>query len=143
VAADCAQLHQSVFPVPGVQGECLPDQNGRRNYPEADTEPLVDADHVENDEEDEHDEQTSAKDEEVLRFQPLELNRTADPLVDRELCHDSRDYKKNERRIVAATIKKIHAPNHDAAVFDVSGSPDENLPYTFTPPIKPTTAPMA
>ena len=28
---------------------------------------------------------------------------------------------------MAATIKKIQAPNHEAAVFDVSGSPDENL----------------
>ena len=114
--------------VSGVQGECLPDQNGRRNHPEADTEPLVDADHVEDDEEDEYDEQTSAEDEKVLRFQPLELNRTADPLVDRELCHDARFYRKNERKMVAATIRKMHAPNQLAAVFDVSGSPDENLP---------------
>ena len=49
----------------------------------------------------------------------------------------------NERRMVAATIRKMHAPNHEAAVLDVSGSPDENFPYTFTPPISPTTAPMA
>ena len=52
-------------------------------------------------------------------------------------------YKKNERKIVAATIKKIQAPNQDAAVLEVSGSPDENLPYTLTPPISPTTAPTA
>lgn len=45
--------------------------------------------------------------------------------------------------MVAATIRKIHAPNHEAAVLLVSGSPDENFPYTFTPPISPTTAPMA
>ena len=45
--------------------------------------------------------------------------------------------------MVAATIRKIHAPNQLAAVFEVSGSPDENFPYTFTPPISPTTAPMA
>jgi hypothetical protein len=38
------------------------------------------------------------------------------------------DYKKKERRIVAATIRKIHAPNQLAAVFDVSGSPELNLP---------------
>lgn len=37
------------------------------------------------------------------------------------------DYRKKERRIVAATIRKIHAPNHEAAVLEVSGSPDENL----------------
>mgnify|MGYP006872934416 CR=1 FL=1 len=38
--------------------------------------------------------------------------------------------------MVAATIRKIHAPNQLAAVFEVSGSPDENLEYTFTPPDK-------
>ena len=53
------------------------------------------------------------------------------------------DYKKKERKMVAATIRKIHAPNQEAAVFDVSGSPEENLLYTLIPPIKPTTAPMA
>ena len=45
--------------------------------------------------------------------------------------------------MVAATIRKMHAPNQLAAVLEVSGSPDENFPYTFTPPISPTTAPMA
>lgn len=29
--------------------------------------------------------------------------------------------------MVAATIRKIQAPNHEAAVLEVSGSPDENL----------------
>lgn len=111
MAADCAQLHQSVLPVSGVQGECLPDQNGRRNHPEADTEPLVDTDHVEDDEEDEYDEQTSAEDEKVLRFQPLELNRTADPLVDRELCHDARFYRKNTTVGLENFLKTIKHPN--------------------------------
>jgi hypothetical protein len=45
--------------------------------------------------------------------------------------------------MVAETIRKIHAPNHDAAVFDVSGSPLENLLYTLTPPMRPITAPRA
>ena len=53
------------------------------------------------------------------------------------------DYRKNDLKIVAATIRKIQAPNHEAAVLEVSGSPDENLLYTFTPPIKPQTAPIA
>ena len=53
------------------------------------------------------------------------------------------NYRKNERRIVAATIKKIQAPNQLAAVLLVSGSPLENFEYTLTPPIKPTTAPIA
>ena len=52
-------------------------------------------------------------------------------------------YKKNDLKMVAATIKKIQAPNQLAATFDVSGSPDENLLYTFTPPISPQTAPTA
>lgn len=34
---------------------------------------------------------------------------------------------------MAATIKKMQAPNQLAAVFDVSGSPELNFPYTFTP----------
>lgn len=50
---------------------------------------------------------------------------------------------KKELRIVAATIRNIHAPNHDAAVLDVSGSPELNLLYTFIAPINPTTAPIA
>lgn len=37
-------------------------------------------------------------------------------------------YKKNERNMVAATIRKIQAPNQLAAVFEVSGSPEENFP---------------
>ena len=45
--------------------------------------------------------------------------------------------------MVAATIRKIHAPNQLAAVLLVSGSPEENFPYTFTPPMSPTTAPIA
>ena len=83
-----------------------------------------------------------AEDEKVLAFQSLELHVPANPLIDFQV-HDPKFYKKKERRIVAATIRKMQAPNHDAAVFDVSGSPLLNFPYTFTPPINPTTAPMA
>ena len=59
-----------------------------------------------------------------------ELHALADSLVDsifHNYLHDRLDYKKKERRIVAATIRKIHAPNHEAAVLLVSGSPEENL----------------
>lgn len=45
--------------------------------------------------------------------------------------------------MVALTIRKMHAPNQLAAVLLVSGSPEENFPYTLMPPIRPTTAPMA
>ena len=44
------------------------------------------------------------------------------------LGYSAMAYRKNERKIVAATIKKIHAPNQLAAVLLVSGSPLENLP---------------
>ena len=58
----------------------------------------------------------------------LELYRTADTLVDWVFSHTLLYYRKNERRMVAATMRKIHAPNQLAAVLEVSGSPDENLP---------------
>ena len=114
--------------VPGVQREGLPYEDGRRCRTEADTYPLADADHVEDDEEDEEGEQTSTEYEEVLRLQALKLNRTADALVDGVFSHTLLYYRKNERRMVAATMRKIHAPNQLAAVLEVSGSPDENLP---------------
>lgn len=128
MAACRSQLHQSVLAVPGVQCEGLPYEDGRRHRTEADTYPLADADHVEDDEEDEEGEQTSTEYEEVLRLQALKLNRTADALVDGVFSHTLLYYRKNERRMVAATMRKIHAPNQLAAVLEVSGSPDENLP---------------
>ena len=86
--APCSsQLHQPVFAVPGVQREGLPYEDGGRYRTEADTYPLADADHVEDDEQDEESEQTSAEDEEVLCFQSLELDRTADTLVYRVFSH--------------------------------------------------------
>ena len=43
--------------------------------------------HVEDDEQDEESQQTSAEDEEVLSLQTLELDRTADTLVYRVFSH--------------------------------------------------------
>ena len=40
--------------------------------------------------------------------------------------------------MVALTMRKMQAPNQLAAVLLVSGSPDENLPYTLMPPMRPT-----
>ena len=82
-----SQLHKPVFAVPGVQREGLPYEDGRRCRAEADTYPLVDADHIEDDEQDEESQQTSAEDEEVLSLQTLELDRTADTLVYRVFSH--------------------------------------------------------
>ena len=82
-----SQLHQPMFAVPGVQREGLPYKEGGRCRAEADTYPLVDTDHVEDDEQDEESQQTSAEDEEVLSLQTLELDRTADTLVYRVFSH--------------------------------------------------------
>ena len=82
-----SQLHQPVFAVPGIQCEGLPYEDGGRYRTEADTYPLADADHVEDDEQDEESQQSSAEDEEVLGFQSLELARTADTLVYRVFSH--------------------------------------------------------
>ena len=82
-----SQFHQPVFAVPGVQREGLPYKEGGRCRAKADTYPLVDADHVEDDEQDEESQQTSAEDEEVLSLQTLELDRTADTLVYRVFSH--------------------------------------------------------
>ena len=82
-----SQFHQPVFAVPGVQREGLPYKEGGRCRAEADTYPLVDTDHIEDDEQDEESQQTSAEDEEVLSLQTLELDRTTDTLVYRVFSH--------------------------------------------------------
>ena len=82
-----SQLHQPMFAVPGIQCEGLPYEDGGRYRTEADTYPLADADHIEDDEQDEESQQTSAEDEEVLSLQTLELDRTADTLVYRVFSH--------------------------------------------------------
>ncbi len=124
MAAQRLELHQSPFTVFRVQTESRPHEHRGAGDAETDAHPLVDARHVHDDEHHEQGEQPAGEDEQVLAFQPLELRAAADPLVDRVLRHNQR---KNERKMVAATIKKMQAPNHEAAVLEVSGSPDENL----------------
>ena len=82
-----SQLHQPMFAVTGIQCEGLPYEDGGRYRTEADTYPLADADHVEDDEQDEESQQSSTENEEVLGFQSLELDRTADTLVYRVFSH--------------------------------------------------------
>ena len=72
-----------MFAVPGVQREGLPYEDGGRCHAEADTYPLVDADHVEDDEQDEESQQTSAEDEEVLS--PLRIQNR--PIFASQLGH--------------------------------------------------------
>jgi len=76
-----------MFAVSGIQREGLPYEDGGRYRTEADTYPLADADHVEDDEQDEESQQSSTENEEVLGFQSLELDRTADTLVYRVFSH--------------------------------------------------------
>lgn len=124
MAAQRPEFHQSPFTVLRVQAESHPYERRGADGAETDAHPLVDARHVHDDEHYEQGEQPAGEDEQVLAFQPLELRAAPDPLVDRVLRHN---HRKNERRMVAATIKNIQAPNHEAAVLEVSGSPDENL----------------
>ena len=49
MAVQGGTLHQPVFPIPPVQGEGLPHQNGCGNPSEADTDPLIDTRHIEDD----------------------------------------------------------------------------------------------
>ena len=76
------ELHEPVRTVLAVQGERTPHQGGGGDDPETDAEPLVDARHVEDDEQDEQREQARREDEKVLCLQPLELDRRPNPLVD-------------------------------------------------------------
>ena len=74
-------LHQTMLPIASVEGEGLPDQDGGRHDTRTDAHPLVDTSEIEDHEEDEDCKQPAREDEEILRLQPLELNRLADTLV--------------------------------------------------------------
>ena len=118
-------LHQPVLPVLAVHGERLPHHEGGTHYAYDQTGYLTDAAEIEHDHEDEDSQQASCKEEEILCLQALELHRPTYTFVDFPIRHSG--YRKKERKIVAATIRKIHAPNQEAAVLLVSGSPLENL----------------
>lgn len=118
------QFHEPELAVAGVEPERAPDKGRGRYRSEPYAYPLVDAGHVHHHEYHEQSEKSAGEDEQVLAFQTLEFRAAAYPLVYLVFGHG---YRKNERRMVAATIRKMHAPNHEAAVLDVSGSPDENL----------------
>ena len=87
MSAQRLELHQPPFTVLRVHAEGRPDQHRCGNAPEADTDPLVHACHVHDDEHHEQGKQPSGEDEQVLALEPLELRTTADSLVDRILRH--------------------------------------------------------
>ena len=93
---------------------------------EADTEPPVNTNHIEDDEQQEDGKQAACKEVQILYLQAVKLHATSDSFVD-IVFHNRLYYRKKERRTVAATIRKTQAPNQEPAVFPVSGSPDENL----------------
>jgi len=125
VHTNCSLLHQPILPVLSVHGERLPHHEGGTHYAYDQTGYLTDATEIEHDHEDEDSQQASCKEEEVLRLQALELHRPTYTFVDFPTRHSG--YRKKERRMVAATMRKMHAPNQEAAVLLVSGSPLENL----------------
>lgn len=118
-----AELHKSVLPEPGVKPECEPDKDRGRHCGEADTEPLRDTRDIHYHEHDEQRQEADDEYEQILRFQTLVLHTASNAFV----YGISRHQRKNDFRIVAATIRKMQAPNHDAAVLLVSGSPLDHL----------------
>ena len=119
----CAELHKTVLPELGVKPESEPDKGRGRHYGEADAEPLRDTRYIHNHEQDEQRQEADDEYEQILRFQTLVLHTASHAFVDGILGHQ----RKNDLRIVAATIRKMQAPNHDAAVLLVSGSPLDHL----------------
>ena len=121
--ADGGTFHQAVATESAVQRERLPHHERGTRGAEAETEVLIHAAHVADNDKEERRQQSTGEEEEVLSLQPLELHRSPHAFIDLPRSHQ----RKKLLRIVAATIRKIHAPNHEAAVFDVSGSPDANF----------------
>ena len=119
----CAELHKTVLSELGVQAESEPDKGRGRHCGEADAEPLRDTRYIHNHEQDEQRQEADDEYEQILRFQTLVLHTAPHAFVDGILGHQ----RKNDLRIVAATIRKMQAPNHDAAVLLVSGSPLDHL----------------
>lgn len=71
------QFHQPVLAISGVQPEGQPDKQGTGNDPERNTDPLVHARDEQDDKQEEHHDQTTGEDEQVLRFEPFELYRSS------------------------------------------------------------------
>lgn len=119
----CAELHKTVLSELGVQAESQPDKGRCRHSGKAYAEPLRDTRYIHNHEQDEQGQKADDEYEQILRFQTLVLHTAPHAFVDGILGHQ----RKNDFRIVAATIRKMQAPNHDAAVLLVSGSPLDHL----------------
>ena len=119
----CAELHKTVLPELGIKPESEPDKGRGRHSGKAYAEPLRDTRYIHNHEQDEQGQKADDEYEQILRFQTLVLHTASNAFVYGILGHQ----RKNDLRIVAATIRKMQAPNHDAAVLLVSGSPLDHL----------------
>ena len=115
------QFHHPVLPVARVKTEDTPDECSARSAADEDADSGGKAGKVHRNEQQEETQQSAGKKVKVLRPQAVKLHTRIDALVDIIRCHSR--YRKNERNTVALTIRKIQAPNHEAAVFEVSGSP--------------------
>ena len=79
--ASGSPFHQPVFSVLAVHRERLPHHEGGTRYAHAQTEILVHAAHVADDDKDKRRQQPACENEQVLGFKPFELDRPADSLV--------------------------------------------------------------
>lgn len=118
-----SELHEAVLSELGVQAESEPDEGRCRHSGKAYAEPLRDTRDIHYHEQDEQGQKADGEYEQILRFQTLVLHTAPHAFVDGICGHQ----RKNDLRIVAATIRKMQAPNHDAAVLLVSGSPLDHL----------------
>ena len=87
VHTHCSLLHQPILPVLSIHGERLPYHKAGTHYTYDKTGNLADSTEIENDHENKDSQQTSCKEEEVLRLQALELYRPAYTFVDFKCSH--------------------------------------------------------
>lgn len=78
----CLQFHDPELSVAAVQVEYAPDECSGRHDAEADTHSLMNADHVQDHEQQKNGDQSPGEKDEVLGAEPAEFRRLADPLID-------------------------------------------------------------
>ena len=81
------EFHQSVLTILAVHSERLPHNYGSTQYAYAYTDDLTNAQEIQHDHDNESPQQTSCKEEEVLRFQAFELYRASYTFIDFPRCH--------------------------------------------------------
>ena len=87
VHADGGAFHQTIATESAVQRERLPHHERGTRGAEAETEVLIHATHVADDDKEECRQQSTGKEEEVLRLEPLELHRPPHAFIDLPRSH--------------------------------------------------------